>query len=137
MKHLETPLDRRGYQGPEKNRQLDPKEVVWARNEFFAGRVTPKQLSRQFDMGIESVRRMLRGDTYANVGEALPRANDAQALTVDDGGALERLLHASPPAGQAAKADVLPPSFAELEDEPVDGEEAVLKFLRDELPPKG
>src|SRR4051812_7104667 len=95
---MNNPLDKRGYQGPERNRQLGPAEVVWARTEYMEGRVTPRQLSRQFGMGIESVRRMLRGDTYANIGEAIPRVGEAaNAMEVNDGGAFERLIGQSPP----------------------------------------
>lgn len=71
------PVDQRGYVGAEKNRELSPEQVIWARGEYFGGRVTPRQLALMWNMGIESVRRMLRGDTYANVGQALPRAEVA------------------------------------------------------------
>lgn len=71
------PVDQRGYVGAEKNRELSPEQVIWARGEYFDGRVTPRQLAMMWNMGIESVRRMLRGDTYANVGQALPRAEVA------------------------------------------------------------
>lgn len=71
-------IDPRGYAGGERNRQIEPKDVIWARQAYHNGEVTTRQLSVMFGMGVESVRRMLRGDSYANVGEALPREQDAR-----------------------------------------------------------
>lgn len=119
------PLDKRGYAGSERNRQLDPNEVIWARTQFAQGAVTPRQLARQFGLGIESVRRMLRGDTYANIGEALPRAEEVkQATTLDDGGALRRLLRES---------EALPPPLKPAEVDEPSGEEVVERFLKDKF----
>lgn len=69
-------LDRRGYRGSERNRVISPEEVIIARQRYEAGEVTPRELAESFGMGVESVRRMLRGDTYGNVGKAVQRATD-------------------------------------------------------------
>ena len=88
-----SPINRMGYVGAEINRTLTPEEVVWAREEYAEGRVTVRELSQLHRMGAESVRRMLRGDTYANIGRALPRQQEfAQQREIHDGGALQRLL---------------------------------------------
>lgn len=63
---------------------------MWAREEYHAGRITARELAETFDLALDSVRRMLRGDTYRNVGMAIPR--EPIARTLDDGGALKRLL---------------------------------------------
>lgn len=74
---MEKPVDSRGYAGAERNRQLDPEQVVWARRAAFNREVTPRQLADMWNMSPESVRRMLRGETYSNVGMAMPRAQEA------------------------------------------------------------
>lgn len=86
-----TPIDQRGYVGSERNRVLSPADVVWARAEHAAGRVTAPQLARMWGMGVESIRRMLRGDTYTNVGQT-PTHTPPQEAPVADGGAFERLV---------------------------------------------
>lgn len=86
-------VDDRGYAGSERNRVLDPRLVMWAREKYALREISAVGLARQLGMGVESVRRMLRGETYANVGQALPREHLVEeSLRVDDGGALERLL---------------------------------------------
>lgn len=68
--------DSRGYVGAERRRVLTPAHVAWARDASFRGATAPA--IRQalagvgIDLGIESVRRMLRGETYGNVGRKLP-----------------------------------------------------------------
>ena len=59
---------------------------MWAREEYFYRRVTTSQLARKYGMGRDAVGRMLRGDTYANVGDALPRAEEVQAVLGAEGG---------------------------------------------------
>lgn len=124
--------DARGYQGGERNRALSPQDVYWARGEYYAGRVGARQLAFQFGMSVDSVRRMLRGDTYANVGEAPGRALEAHRVQeVDDGGALERLL-----AAQRGEAAPQAPKKVVVEEAPdISGEEAVEAFLRGGTPP--
>jgi hypothetical protein len=61
--------DGRGYVSSEKNRRLSPEEVVWARQAVERGSQSPKSLSTAWGMSVDSVRKMLRGDTYGNVGQ--------------------------------------------------------------------
>lgn len=130
----QSPIDPRGYMGAERNRQLSPHEVQQARQLYHARQVTARQLAMQYHLSVDSVRRMLRGDTYANVGDALPRATElATELDVDDGGAFERLTGqaSATPAAEPSVPAGLAPSFDEPGD-PATGEEAVLEFLRTE-----
>lgn len=90
MKIEGMPMDVRGYRAGEKNRLLDPEQVMWAREEYHFGRITARELAKQFGMSLDGVRRMLRGDTYANVAEAIPRVPIARQL--DDGGALADII---------------------------------------------
>lgn len=126
------PLDKRGYAGAERNRVMSPEDVIWARAEYFAQRITTRQLSRQFGLGMDSVRRMLRGDTYGNIEGATPRAQEAKAevLNIDDGGVFDRLMNT--PENDRRKTPKPPPidPFAPGEVDPV----AV--FLGEQPPPK-
>lgn len=91
--HYGQPLNQHGYVGAEKNRMLTPEQVLWAREEYYHNRVTVREMAKSFNMSVESVRKMLRGDTYSNVADALPRATGAaQQREIHDGGALQRLL---------------------------------------------
>lgn len=84
----DLPLDKRGYRGAEKNRAIGPQEVLWAREGYHKGELSAREIAERFDMALDSVRRMLRGDTYRNVGAALPR----EGTDLDDGGMMERLI---------------------------------------------
>lgn len=68
--------DSRGYVGAERKRVLTPAHVAWARDAAFRGATAPQikdALSKVgVSMGLESIRRMLRGETYENVGRRLP-----------------------------------------------------------------
>lgn len=92
-------VDGRGYRGSEKNRKLPPEEVMWARAEYFEGRVTTRQLMIKWGLGKDAVGKILRGDTYGNVGmapvmaEALQAQLDATAPPEREG-LLEELLAA-------------------------------------------
>lgn len=87
MKHT---MDSRGYVGGERKRVLTPEQVMWAR-EASNGGASAAQIQRALaDVGVwlatESVRRMLRGETYSNVGRPMrtgltaPRAGDVEPL---------------------------------------------------------
>lgn len=73
-------MDPRGYAGAEKNRRLEPQEVIEAREAYFQRRTTTRHLAAQLGISVESVRKMLRGDTYGNVGQALPLATAVRAV---------------------------------------------------------
>ena len=85
-------IDARGYAGGEKNRQLTREQVVWARRAAFEQRATAAEIRAALarvgvNMSTDSVRRMLRGETYGNVGVQLPRA--ASTLQPPPGGQVE------------------------------------------------
>lgn len=82
-------MNKHGYLGAEKNRMLGPKQVLTARVDYRAGRVQVKELASIFGMSPDSIRKMLRGDTYGNVGEMRTPARESQAGEV--GGSLDRL----------------------------------------------
>ena len=71
-------IDSRGYVGGERNRALTPEQVVWARQAAFE-KGAPAAAIRDalgrvgITMSVDSVRRMLRGETYGNVGVQMPR----------------------------------------------------------------
>lgn len=128
-------VDARGYVGSQKNRKLKPEEVIWGRDAYFQQRITVRQLARMWEMSADSVRKVLRGDTYADVGAALPRAEEvAQAMEINDDGALERLLEAQRRKDEAAMNDAaleagLLDNVEEGHAEPSDGEAAIDLFL--------
>lgn len=76
--------DERGYTASEKNRQFSPEQVVWARNAVFHRRTTASEIARLWGVGTESVRKMLRGDTYANVGRQLPAPQQSVEREIDN-----------------------------------------------------
>jgi hypothetical protein len=73
-------VDQRGYTGAEKNRALTPEEVIWAREAYFRNELNARQIAAKFGLGTDSVRRMLRSETYANIGKALPRAAELDRM---------------------------------------------------------
>lgn len=73
-------VDPNGYAAGERNRRLTPEEVFTAREQYFAKKVTARQLAFKFGLSTDSIRRMLRSETYANVGEALPRAEELDRM---------------------------------------------------------
>ncbi len=86
-------IDSRGYVGGERKRVLTPEQVLWARDAAHKGHsATSIQAALRevgIDMGAESVRRMLRGETYSNVGRQIqsglvaPAAPEAPSLVTD------------------------------------------------------
>lgn len=68
--------DARGYEGGARNRTLSPGDVWQARKSVFDGATRAPQWAERFGMSVDSVRRMLRGDTYRD----LPMPGDAEAL---------------------------------------------------------
>ena len=87
MKHT---MDSRGYIGGERKRVLTPEQVMWAREASNGGASAAQIQKALADVGVwlatESVRRMLRGETYSNVGRPMragltaPRAGDVEPL---------------------------------------------------------
>lgn len=84
-------LDERGYAGGERNRVLSPEEVQWARMEYAKRRESARSLADRFELSIDSIRRMLRGETYRNVATALPRAEQFRQETDLDKKAVEAM----------------------------------------------
>lgn len=73
-------IDSRGYVGGERNRTLTPEQVVWARTMSHERRASAGEIRDALTrvgiyMSVDSVRRMLRGETYSNVGVQLPRTD--------------------------------------------------------------
>lgn len=111
-------MDDRGYTGSERNRVLSPEEVVWARSQYAARAVSAAGLARQWGMSAESVRRMLRGETYSNVGQSLPRETLPEPELP---AAAEKVLEA-----------VLEAKAAERVEEPTEAEKALDSFFKSE-----
>jgi hypothetical protein len=47
-------------------RRISYEQAVWIRERVLDGRMTTRQASKATGIGIESIRRIVRGDTYAN-----------------------------------------------------------------------
>lgn len=82
--------DSRGYIGAERKRVLTPEQVMWAREASNAG-ASAAEIQRALaevgvPLAVESVRRMLRGETYGNVGRpmrtalAAPRPGEVEPI---------------------------------------------------------
>lgn len=121
-------VDPRGYVGSERNRTLGPEEVLWAREAYQKGEVTARQLAKQFGMSVDSVRRMLRSETYANVGEALPRAAEVVAADAPMRGGFDRLLDLQRKI-DAGEVKTTPPIAESGGREETTHEEAIRLFL--------